>query len=149
MCSSWFLMLIIFRLFFGWRTVVTVWAHTALSCVYFPFQGKKMHIVLFPSQCLNLFFGYVCLFVWQRLSSEDLNTIRVRQLGEMDICFDVKWNNLHNKQVDLVMATANLPGVLLGICQEENKYGDRFSLDYSLWICSNVGSRQWVPFHWL
>lgn len=46
----------------------------------------------------------------------------------MDTYFDVKWNNLHNKQVDF-MAAANLPGLLLGIYQEENKYGDRFSLD--------------------
>lgn len=44
------------------------------------------------------------------------------------------------------MAAVSRPGFLLGIYQEENKYGDRFSLDYSLWICSTAGSSQWVPF---
>lgn len=106
-----------------------------------------MYIVLFPSQCLNLFFGYV-FFVWQWLSYEYLNTVRARLLGEMDTCFDVKLNNLHNKQVD-IMAAADLPGLFSGIYQEENKYGDRFSSDCSQWICSNVGSSQWVLFHWL
>lgn len=89
------------------------------------FQGKKMGIIFFPSQSLNLFLGYICLFVWQRLSFEDLNNNSMSLLEETDTCFDVKWDNLHSKQVD-IKAAANLPGLLLGIYQEENKYEDRF-----------------------
>lgn len=84
------------------------------------FSGKENRYCLLSFSMLKSVLG-ICLC---RLSSEDLNNNRMRLLEEMDTCFVIKWDNLHNKQVD-IKAAANLPGLLLGIYQEENKYEDR------------------------
>lgn len=64
-CSRWSLIMLIdanyFQTFFGWRAGVTFWAYAASNCIYFSFQGKKIGIVFFPSQCLNLLSGIYLL----------------------------------------------------------------------------------------